>query len=210
MNSKNYLVIAILCSVVLASCKKEEPIISEPDPIPEYAALKVGNYWVYETYFTNKDGKTVLTNDYDSAYIEKDTIINGQKFAKKVVASQLFSSTSFWREENGKLINNLGDELPTEAGVLGINTIKRGNDTIALQTSVLLPNETYESVPAGVFKVRTIEHRYKIFDNGSQTRIRNAYTKYHPTKGDVSRTYFFMFPQNGEFYQQVLVRTNVE
>lgn len=209
MNSKHYLVIVLLCSIALTSCKKEEPKV-EPDSTPQFAALTVGNYWVYETYYTNKDGKTVLTNNYDSAYIEKDTVINGLKYAKKVTVSTEFPSTSYWREENGKLVDPNGTELPTEAGILSTDAFTVGMDTLALQTSFLLPNETYESVPAGVFKVRTIEHRYKIFDNGSQTRIRTSYTKYHPTKGDISRTFFFMFSQNGEFFQQVLAKTNVE
>ena len=47
-------VAALFCIVLLSSCKKDKDNPSpEPTPIPEYAALKVGNYWVYETYFTN-------------------------------------------------------------------------------------------------------------------------------------------------------------
>ncbi len=206
-------VAALFCIILLSSCKKDKDNPSpEPTPVPEYAALKVGNYWVYETYFTNAQGATSVTEYYDSTFIEKDTLINGKTYFKKVVQSQLFPSVSFWREENGVLVDQLGKALPTKAGVIDNKFVINGNDTLLEIISTLLPDETTVNVPAGIFKVRTIEHTNKIFEqglNGKTTRIKKNHTQYHTTLGEITRSYFYAFPRDISHFELVLARTNV-
>ncbi len=206
---------ALFCIVLLSpSCKKDKDAPTpEPTPVPEYAALKVGNYWVYETYFTDAQGATTVTEYYDSTFIEKDTLINGKTYYKKVVQSLMMPSTSFWREENGVLVDQLGKPLPTEAGVIGSKFVINGNDTLLETISTLLPDETTVNVPAGIFKVRTIEHTNKIFEpgpNGKTTRIKKSHTQYHTTKGEITHSYFYAFPRDDSHFELVLARTNVK
>lgn len=204
---------ALFCIVLLSSCKKDnDKPTPEPTPTPEYAALKVGNYWVYETYFTDAQGSTTITEYYDSTFIEKDTLINGKTYYKKVVQSPMMSSISFWREENGVLVDQLGKALPSEAGVINRNLVVIGNDTLAETISTLLPDETTINVPAGIFKVRTIEHINKIYDQGPNSRvyrIKKSHTQYHPTLGEITHSYSYAYPRDNSYFELVLARTNV-
>jgi hypothetical protein len=88
---KNFISIGLLCvSICFYSCKKDKQ--TEPEtqtqttttPIPNYSALKVGNYWIYERFETDQFGISTSLNIIDSCYIEKDTTINGQQYFKYV------------------------------------------------------------------------------------------------------------------------------
>lgn len=214
MNIKLIFSFAVLfCIVFFSSCKKDknEPT-PETKPVPEYATLKVGNYWVYETYFTDAQGSTTITENYDSTFIEKDTLINGKVYYKKVAQSLFKSTISFWREENGVLVDQLGKPLPSETGVINTSFIIVSNDTLLETISTLLPDETTINVPAGIFKVRTIEHTNKIYDqgpNGRVYRIKKNHTQYHPTLGEITYSYFYAYPKDNSHYERVLARTNV-
>lgn len=204
-------VAALLCIALLfASCKKENDGPA-PTPVPDYAALKVGNYWVYNTYLNDPWGLSTLTENYDSAYIEKDTMIDGKKYFKKVVVSNIFPSVSFWREENGKLYNNYGTTPPSKEGKISTKVYTSGTDTIGIQNSYLLGGETSISVPAGVYTVKTIEHVFESYSGVPPNRkisIKRWHTKYHATKGDIYRSYAYV--NSNVLYEMVLVRTNVE
>lgn len=203
MNTKLLLSTAIAGLIVLSSCKKDKnDPVPQPNPVPDYAVLKVGSYWVYDTYYSDSNGVETLTSQRDSMFVEKDTVINGKTYYKKVVVSMVNPSISYWRVEGGKLVNHLGNFLPDKEGVLGSRTELMNNDTLFTATSTLLANETPVTTAAGTFTVKTIEHAYKIYDKqqaGYSYRYKNTYSKYHPTLGDIERTYFYMSPTSFQY-----------
>ncbi len=75
------MLITIFISVVVFSCSKEEleiaPIVTNSQNI-EYLPLAIGNYWIYNTYSIDTLGNETLVGNRDSAYINRDTIINGK------------------------------------------------------------------------------------------------------------------------------------
>jgi hypothetical protein len=108
---KTTLVSLIALSGLLAfsSCRKEKP--GQPGPVyPDYAALKPGNYWIYQRYETDPDGAIRELNEFDSAYVEKDTLIHGQTYHKYVTrgvddpySSYLQDSLHYLVDEKGKI-----------------------------------------------------------------------------------------------------------
>lgn len=87
---KNSLIILSLV-VVFFSCKKDTAISS---PIPNSVnttttsnhdtmlPLAVGNYWIYQKSQDDSVGTYTMVNDFDSLYIEKDSIIFGSQYFK--------------------------------------------------------------------------------------------------------------------------------
>jgi hypothetical protein len=64
----------------IGECKQDE---SEP-PVtyPDYERLQVGNYWIYQRFVIDSLGNATPTDVFDSCYVEKDTLIHGNNFAK--------------------------------------------------------------------------------------------------------------------------------
>ena len=42
--------------------------------------LSIGNYWVYDVYKTDTLRNVTITSSSDSAYVDRDTTINGSLF----------------------------------------------------------------------------------------------------------------------------------
>ena len=75
---------AMLLSVLLlSSCDKDN---KDPDFIRRYMPLQVGNYWVYQQFevIDSTGGKVKATQNYDSCYIQKDTMIGGDTYYKYI------------------------------------------------------------------------------------------------------------------------------
>ncbi len=213
MNTKLLLLTAMMGLAFLSSCKKDKnDPAPQPEPVPDYAVLKVGSYWVYDTYFSDENNFETLTGERDSVFIEKDTVINGKTYYKKVVVSVSFPSISFWREEAGKLVDHLGRSSPDKPGVIGSHSELLNKDTLYFLTSSLLKDETQLTTPAGTFNVKTIENVYKIYEiqpSGYSYRYKNSYTKYHTTLGNIERTYFYHYPKTPEHYIVRLVKYHI-
>jgi hypothetical protein len=80
-------VLLISLSIAIYSCKKEKDV---PAPLPpasttyaDYSNLKTGNYWIYERFNLDTTGGTYTSlNVFDSTYVEKDTVANGNTYFK--------------------------------------------------------------------------------------------------------------------------------
>ncbi|MBS1647322.1 MAG: hypothetical protein JST67_08270 [Bacteroidetes bacterium] len=74
----------VLMGFIVLSCKKDVNITPVNNIAPNRAAsanylkLTVGNYWVYAHYTQDSLGNDTPTNQYDSLYISKDSVINGR------------------------------------------------------------------------------------------------------------------------------------
>lgn len=111
---------AILC-IGIASCKK--PKDATPPSVPteneptydNYSALKAGNYWVYQRYIFNANtDSSAPQNQFDSCYIEKDTLINGKTYFKHCTRSYYAPqdiSVSFLRDSLSYIVNSSGSIL---------------------------------------------------------------------------------------------------
>lgn len=68
------------------SKKNEEPPVSnrsqEEVKYPDYSALKVGNYWIYERFDVDENGNATSQNLYDSCYIKEEVVINDKNYFK--------------------------------------------------------------------------------------------------------------------------------
>jgi hypothetical protein len=69
--------------VGFSSCKKETIEIAS-----NYIPLSVGSYWVYQKYSQNTTTNTWNTlGSTDSTYIDKDTLVGGNVFYKRITTS---------------------------------------------------------------------------------------------------------------------------
>src|SRR5436190_18681493 len=84
---KNRFILLCLCIAVF-SCKKknsqpeEEAPSVQPVIYPQYMPFKAGNYWIYERFRVEKDGSSATMSQYDSVYVEKDTVIQASSWWK--------------------------------------------------------------------------------------------------------------------------------
>lgn len=73
---KACLFLPVLMLISLFSCNKSDENDPQPPASEDFMALKVGNYWIYQNYDIDTNGVATPTDDWDSAYISKDTLIN--------------------------------------------------------------------------------------------------------------------------------------
>ncbi len=81
---KNVLFSALLIAIVmLSACKKDDgdDEITVTPTTPQYFPLTVGSYWVYEIFKGDTLGHYVSTGKFDTVFVAKDTLINGQTYA---------------------------------------------------------------------------------------------------------------------------------
>ena len=71
-----------LALVFLFSCKKEtEELQENNNQVPvSYMPLKIGNYWIYQTYKIDSLGNESIDGAVDSVRVTKDTLINGNTY----------------------------------------------------------------------------------------------------------------------------------
>jgi hypothetical protein len=104
---KKLVLIMSLPLIILQSCSKEEPVnpivVSNYQEI-EYMPLKIGNYWIYETIQIDSLGNETPISVIDSAYIDRDTLINGKIY---FVISGSYNVNHIL----GKYIRNNGSEI---------------------------------------------------------------------------------------------------
>jgi len=115
-------------AMLTLSCKKnaEEPI---PTAQADYFQLKVGNYWIFEGFHVDSNNVATSTGKFDSAYIEKDTVIRGFTWYKRyempyVLGGQQFPT--YIRDSSGYLVTWEGLILASDFNF---------TDTLHVQTS---------------------------------------------------------------------------
>lgn len=90
-----YLAIVLLSltfGIFMFSCKKEKETEKSIPPVtyPNYSKFNVGSYWIYQQFKVDSLGNAIPTNVFDSCFVEKDTLINGQSYVKT------YWPTQFW------------------------------------------------------------------------------------------------------------------
>jgi hypothetical protein len=119
---KNLILFFVL--ILAAGCFKDEEMIQQNpanfiDP-KEYLPLKVGNYWVLQTYtnFGVQPGSLRPVESIDSIYVEKDTIINGLSYSKVYSTKYELShgqktyvrsnTMGYFRDSGSKMVHSSG------------------------------------------------------------------------------------------------------
>jgi hypothetical protein len=206
----SFIVVMAIISVLAFSCKKtseEKPAATPPD----YYQLKVGNYWIYQGYSIDSNGVATAQNNFDSAHIEKDTIIRGNTYYKLWENELVQGKTqfpSYIRDSSGYLINNYGGRICSADDF---------TDTLGLDTTQLALFKGYVkmtgkdsivTVPAGNFQSITSRMKVVLTNPQFPHPVRYIYTVYGKNTGRI-KSHGFYFDE----YQQVearLVRYKVQ
>jgi hypothetical protein len=193
-------VVVTMTCITFFSCKKkkttepEEEITSPPPtPVyPTYLALKPGNYWIYELFQVNEDGSSKSLHEFDSSYVEKDTMIRGQNYRKihkydfafqRPVVQYLKDSLHYIVNSNGKILFSSQD-FTTEFNVI-YQTQKLNpslpEDTLYRISLKMDDRKETVIVPCGTFDAydaKTTYKPYPPFDLKMDTRyMHSRYSK---------------------------------
>jgi hypothetical protein len=100
-------ILVLTLLIAFAGCKKEKP---QPpiQSFPDYAKLSPGNYWIYQRFNVEPNGSETALNEYDSAYVEKDTMIRGFTYHKYVTRYVDYSYPSYLRDSLHYLVDEKG------------------------------------------------------------------------------------------------------
>jgi hypothetical protein len=106
--------LTLLCAmaiVLFMACQKENPrtLIVKTE---SYLPLKVGNYWIYNESTVSDDGIEILTtNNFDSVFIERDTLFNGQLYYKMASVQNNLYHSRFIRDSLHYIVDDKGRKL---------------------------------------------------------------------------------------------------
>lgn len=208
-----FLIPTAVMLLFLSACKKDKT--ETPLVYPDYAALKVGNYWVYERYDIDANGVATASGVTDSCYIEKDTTIGGKIYFKRVCPTfpPNLSYNPYLRDSLHYLVNSAGDILFSSQNFA--DTFKRyviltPPDTAAVVIEKMGDRDLAVNTPAGNFKssamIKTYNMRSPWFAAGPTRRTNIRYSE---NIGVITEDLPF-FLSNPGYTQRRLVRYKVQ
>ncbi|MFN0188432.1 MAG: hypothetical protein ACKVQV_06995 [Bacteroidia bacterium] len=212
MKTNTLVTFGFVLTISLSSCKKDS---TNPTNSPNFTQLKVGNYWIYERFNVDSSGNATTTGIIDSCYVEKDTIINNNKYYKMIrplVPGYSLSDGSV-RDSSHYLVNHLGQIIFSSQNFTDTFRhyfITAGiNDTIS-EVSIKMGDKNFiMSCPAGQFKTYSFKQTYRMYPNwDSQGNPRYMDTRYAENIGMVSETLPF-FSSSPNYVQRRLIRYKV-
>lgn len=158
----------IACFTIFSSCKKDKDPIIAPTEKADYGQLKEGNYWVYEVFDIDSVGNATPTGVYDSCFIYKDTIINGNTyFEMHRPGSGILNPVSYIRDSLNYIINSSGRIIFSSSDFsTTFNTdysFASPGDTIAKITSKMADKDMSVITPAGAFITSNFKLTYSIY-----------------------------------------------
>ena len=204
---KNYLI--ILLFAIAFGCKDANDE-TYPVSYPDFANLKVGNYWIYERFHLDSNGVYTALGVFDSTYVEKDTLINGLTYYK-YMEDQFLSPPGydavFLRDSLHYLVNVDGKILFSsqnfsDALWLAYATFNAGNsDTICQIYRKMTDDNALVSLPAGTYVTKNAQEVYLLypgFDMGG--KIRRLEHRYAENVGLVEETSPFFISDLSKSY----------
>jgi hypothetical protein len=203
------LVLAVL-SVLTFSCKKSSNDAT-PSTQADYYQLKVGNYWIYQGFEIDTNGVVTPKNAFDSAHIEKDTIIRGKTYYKLLakytdcIGDQY---PSYVRDSLGYLVNNHGlreCSIDHFKDTLYIDSV---NKQLCMGYGQMTGKDSLVTVPAGSFQSITSRKRVVPTHLNDPHPIRYSYCVYGKNIGMIKSHAFFY--EGGQQRESRLVRYKVQ
>lgn len=216
MSLKNVMVIGVSVASLFCACREDKEEVTSPFPLPKQAAaysnLKTGNYWIYQRFTVDTNGNATALQEFDSCYVEKDTLIGGKTYHKVFRPNPYFAemSTTYMRDSLHYVVNQFGAIL---FSVLDFSSIFKtsylvisNNDTIARIENRMGDKDLVTAVPAGSFITSSFEVVYNFYPKWSNPRaVRKLQTRYAKNVGIVSEVLPF-FMSNPNYTERRLVR----
>lgn len=209
MKNLVFVIIAVL-SVLAISCKKnhEEQI---PVAKADYFQLKVGNYWIYQGYNIDTNGVATPSVEYDSAHIEKDTVIRGFTYYKLlenifVMFPEQFAS--YLRDSSGYLVNSYGQILASDFNFTDTLEVIAADPQLYKGYLQMTGKDSLVTIAAGTFQ--SITSSYRIVPsppNNANLPIRYTYEMFGKGVGKLKAYSFFFY--GGQGMEGRLVRYKV-
>ncbi|MFN8315319.1 MAG: hypothetical protein U0T32_02595 [Chitinophagales bacterium] len=212
MKNKLMLLLAIVGAVFLIGCCKEN---QKSVVYPDFAMLKVGNYWIYQYFDIDSLGNATATNTYDSCYVEKDTTINGKTYYKIYKPRFEGDPTGFDFERDSLhyivsategILFSSEDFSSTFETKCSINNL----DTVCTFSGKMMNKGQITSTPAGNFFTADFQTTFTMFppySSGGKTR--KTHSKRSEGFGVVEETLSF-FADDPNYKERRLVRYNVQ
>jgi hypothetical protein len=209
--------VAALLVLYASSCKDDK----QPDPIPDppilyddYAKLKIGNYWIYQLFDVDSLGNGPALNEFDSTYVSKDTLINGNTYY--FLASTIPYTNNFWlRDSLHYLVNEYGkiffssEDFTTAFVSMPLFFNQGTTDTTAWVTQKMVGKASPFITPMGEFTTSDFQTIYDMYPNHNQAGTRRVvHKRYSKNIGIVSETIPF-FIENIRYREKRLIRYHV-
>lgn len=204
------LAIAAVLSIIVFSCKKDA---ETPVPVTkaDYYQLKVGNYWIYEGYMVDTNGVATPTGVFDSAYIEKDTLINGNSYYKLMECPYVvfpWQYAFYLRDSLGYLVNSDGIILASDNNFTDTLAVDTGNPELYTGYQKMTGKDSLVTIPAGTFQSVTSRRQIvPVPPNPANIPVRYLYDVFGKGVGKM-KSYTFFF-SGGIGFQAQLVRYKV-
>ena len=210
------ILLAIATAMSMHSCKKSKGaptniVIDSPVMVyADYTALKPGNYWIYEEYFVDSvNGAGHPDGQYDSSYVEKDTLVNGKTYHKYCTVSLNGSGYSLLRDSLSYTVNLSGAILFSSVDFTDtfVNSYfynpAAGPDTLRYIVKMGFKDSSV-TVDAGTFKTVTTRQIFFIPPSEPYGPIRENDTKYAVGIGMIIKAegFFSTAPSYQEFRLQ--------
>lgn len=221
MKPRTFILIAALS---LAACSKNDSAGPAPgaynNRYPSFSALKPGNYWVYENYMIDTNGKETLLPKLDSVYVVKDTPMRGSTWYEVRERGVFARNTPYWLRDSLHYIIDYNDGIKFSS--VDFNTVFRTHymespyivpyhDSIGYMERKMIDRNVWVLVPAGSFPtysfadVWTMHPYFAQF--GLTTRINR--TRYAKGIGIVSQNWNSHIPHQN-YYEKRLLRYHVK
>lgn len=219
---KVLLSIAIL-TILIACNDDDQGRQPEPKPnvnYPNYSQLEVGNYWIYERFSLDTNGVETPLNQFDSSYVEKDTLINGKAYYKLHLPSygpKIVPEKFYLKDSLHYLVDSRGAILfssqefstalkPIEYNYYAGDTTRM--DTLYSRERRMTNKDSLVNVPAGLFSTLSSTEFIKYYGKFKPLKDRNRKTLYAKGVGIVYET-LPPYASNSNDLIQKLVRYKV-
>jgi len=196
------------------ACKKKNNTVTEPEEAPpvtydNYSQLKVGNYWIYNRIEVMQNSTETDLQQYDSCYIDKDTVIRNATYFKLhkydfmmelPYVLYLRDSLHYIVDLNGQIVFSSQDfstvfntSYFTVDGSL-FDPDYSGVDTLFKITKKMNDKDLVKNVPAGAFKTSNMQTTYVFLKPDPSSPVDNPRylnARYSKNIGLVSETELF-------------------
>ena len=227
---KNSPLLIALAAILLCvcSCKKEKntsvdppPVIDSPITYPNYAKLQPGNYWIYQDYqLDSVNGPAHPIGTFDSAFVEKDTVINGKTYHKywdvgyrSPGSGSNSTLISFLRDSLSYLVTPSSYILFSSADFSSIFFTSTGRDHSSgdsvMVTTQMGFKDAMTVTDAGTFKTSSFRQVYHFLTGPEQGRSVEYDYRYGLNIGMVSYT-TGVYSSMPQVYERRLVRYHVQ
>jgi len=215
----NILILFSFFAFIFISCKKDNGGLP-PDPAPEadYTMIHTGQYWVYEYYRIDTTGVEEKLESTDSAYILKDTLIDGITYYIRISHPLQFSKSGFLephadtailRDSSGYLLRRVYDgstiilfARDNFSDVLFSDTISN----LLIRESRMVGKDSMVTLPIGLVTTRSMCDSYYPLQPAYPWGIRKVYSVYAKNIG-LSKYQYGPYSQP-YYFEARLVRFN--